>query len=143
MSRPRVLVVDDNPDNLEYARAVLCEAYDLDLAVSGAAALALARSRPPALVVLDISLPDRDGWSILGELRRDPTTAHLPVVACTAHALGGERERTLQAGFDAYLSKPYRARELLELVRSFVGEGQPGPEGERWELAPDPQEEPA
>ena len=87
-------------------------------------------------MLLDVSLPRRDGWSILAELRRDPETAALPVVACTAHAMSGDRERALLAGFDGYLSKPFRPGELLELVASFIGPGQPDPNArDAWSLS--------
>lgn len=136
--RPRVLVVDDNADNREYAREVLAEGYEVALAGSGSAALGLVSARSgglPQLVLLDVSLPRRDGWSILAELRRDPETAALPVVACTAHAMSGDRERALRAGFDGYLSKPFRPAELLELVASFIGPGEPDPAAaDAWSL---------
>lgn len=120
--RPLVLIVDDNPDNLEYAAQVLGDAYEVELAPSGTAAVMVSK-RAPDLVLLDISLPRRDGFEVLGDLRADPTTRDVPIVACTAHAICGDRERILGRGFDAYLSKPYRPRELLGVVDRFLGPG--------------------
>lgn len=122
--RPMVLIVDDNPDNREYASQVLADRYDVGLAGSGSTAVDLVRHpRAPDLVLLDISLPRRDGFQVLKDLRADPVTARVPIVACTAHAMVGDRETGLQAGFDGYLAKPYRPAELLRLVCRFLGQG--------------------
>lgn len=126
MSRPRVLIVDDNPDNLEYAAQVLEDVYRVEVATSGTAGLAEAGKCPPELILLDISLPRRDGWAILRELRRDPVLRDVPVVACTANLLAAEAATERPSSrFDAYLFKPYRPRELRSLVAAFVGPGEP------------------
>lgn len=140
--RPRVLVVDDNPDNCDYARVVLEERYEVQVAGSGSGALARAASAVPDLMLLDLSLPHRDGFAILAELRGQPSMSRVIVVACTAHALSGDRDRTVGAGFDAYLAKPYRPRELLDLVAAFIGPGVPHTDRGGWDLLEPPAEGP-
>lgn len=126
-TRPLVLVIDDNADNLQYTQQVLEGSYDVQVAGSGSSAFGLVRGggRHPDLVVLDIAMPRRDGFGVLTDLRGDPATARIPILACTAHSMRGDRERALAAGFDGYLTKPFRSRDLLALVVSFVGPGEP------------------
>lgn len=102
----RIALVEDNADNRLLVRAILEDLYDIDEYEAGAEALAgLARSTP-ALVLLDISLPAMDGTEVLRRLRGDPALRELPVVALTAHAMTGDREKYLGMGFDAYVTKP-------------------------------------
>jgi CheY-like chemotaxis protein len=105
MSR-RIAVVEDNADNRLLLQALLAERYALDEYEDGAAALAGIPAAPPELVLLDISLPGMDGPEVLRRLREDPRLATLPVIALTAHAMAGDRDRYLAAGFDGYLTKP-------------------------------------
>lgn len=101
-----VAVVEDNADNRLLLQALLGDAYTLVEFESGSDALAaFARSRPD-LVLLDISLPGMDGTEILQRIRADATLRTLPVIALTAHAMAGDREKYLAAGFDDYLTKP-------------------------------------
>jgi two-component system, cell cycle response regulator DivK len=86
-------------------------------ATSGADAVELAAEHVPDLVLMDIQLPDIDGVEALGRLRADVRTAPIPVLAVTAQAMLGDRERFLEAGFDGYISKPVDIRELIETVR--------------------------
>jgi CheY-like chemotaxis protein len=102
----RLAVVEDNPDNRLLVRAMLGDAYDITEYASGPEALVGLRSTPADLVLLDISLPGMDGIEVLRRLRADPATAQLPVLALTAHAMAGDRERFLALGFDDYLTKP-------------------------------------
>ena len=90
-------------------------------AATGSQALDLARERRPDLVLMDIRLPDIDGVEALSRLRADDRTASIPVLAVTAQAMQGDRERCLAAGFDGYLSKPIDVGELLEAVRRHCG----------------------
>lgn len=121
MSRPRVLIVDDNPVNLELASLVLkSSGFEVDTADGAQSALkALAQQRPD-LVLLDIQMPHVDGLALLGQLRADPATAGLVVVAFTAYAMKGDRERLLAAGCDGYISKPIEVASLADQVRSFL-----------------------
>jgi CheY-like chemotaxis protein len=117
----KVLVVDDNQPSRELVVDIL---RPLSLAVveapDGAAALAAARDMKPDLVILDLSMPDMDGFAVLDELRQDPDFAGTPVVALTANAMPGERSKALQAGFADFLTKPVRSAELRRRVEAFL-----------------------
>lgn len=135
----RILVVDDNEHNREYARQVLAEQFEVEVAEDGVEALALIEAAPPDLVLLDLSMPRLDGWGVIRALRDDPTHAGLPIVACSAHAMRGDQERALAAGFDAYLTKPYRPNDLVQCLAPYVGAGatttvDDGWGGEGWSL---------
>ena len=118
MARERILVVEDNARNMKLFRDVLvAEGYHPLEATTGAQAVELAAERAPELVLMDIRLPDADGVRTLERLRADERTASIPVLAVTAQAMHGDRERFLAAGFDGYLSKPLNVVELIELVR--------------------------
>ena len=112
------LIVDDNELNLKLLRDVLrFEGYRTVQATTAASALALAADQPPDVVLMDIGLPDQSGVEALDGLRADPATRTTPVLAVTASAMVGDRERFIAAGFDDYLAKPIRTRELVERVR--------------------------
>ena len=103
---PVLAVVEDNADNRLLIQAILGDQYDLVEYENGADALTgIARSKPD-LVLLDISLPGMDGNEILQRIRRDQALRDLPVIALTAHAMSGDREKFLAAGFDDYITKP-------------------------------------
>ena len=107
MTAPRIAVVEDNADNRLLLQAILGDAYELAEFESGRAALeALDREPLPRLVLLDISLPEMSGVEVLRRIRADPRLRALPVIALTAHAMAGDRESYLAAGFDDYVSKP-------------------------------------
>lgn len=135
MSRPRVLIADDNEHNREYARQVLADAWTVLVAADGQAVLDLIARERPDLVLLDLSMPVLSGWEAARRLKADPGTATIPLVACTAHAMAGDCERALATGFDGYLAKPYRPAELSECVESFLGPSAEG--GEEWALEGD------
>ena len=101
-----VAVVEDNPDNRLLLRALLGDRYDLVEFENGADALSAFALALPDLVLLDISLPGMDGNEILSRIRADERSRALPVVALTAHAMAGDREKFLNAGFDDYITKP-------------------------------------
>ena len=113
MTRRRIAVVEDNPDNRLLLEALLSELYLLDQYEDGPAALIGMALAPPELVLLDISLPEMDGPEVLKRLRTHPALARLPVIALTAHAMSGDRERFLALGFDGYLTKPILDEEVL------------------------------
>lgn len=106
MANPRLAVVEDNADNRLLLQAILGDRYDLIEYDNGAAALQGIASNRPDLVLLDISLPGMDGNEILQRIRKDVTLRALPVIALTAHAMAGDREKFLAAGFDDYITKP-------------------------------------
>lgn len=106
-------LVEDNADNRLLARAILEEHYTIVEYETGRAALAGLRAEPPALVLLDISLPELDGTDVLRQMRADPLLRDLPVIALTAHAMSGDRERYLELGFDGYVAKPIVDEQVL------------------------------
>lgn len=113
MSRRTVAVVEDSPDNRLLVQAILGELYDLVEYENGSDAVAGVLTSPPDLVLLDISLPGMDGNEVLARIRADERIRRLPVIALTAHAMSGDRERYLAAGFDDYISKPIVDENLL------------------------------
>jgi two-component system cell cycle response regulator DivK len=118
MAGERILVVEDNEKNMKLVRDVLvATGYRTLEAATGGRAFELAAEHSPDLVLMDIQLPDFDGVSVLGRLRADERTAGIPVLAVTAQAMHGDRERFLAAGFDGYVSKPLNIRELIGTVR--------------------------
>ena len=119
-----VLIVDDNDKNLRLARDVLRFAGFRTLEASSAAeGVRLAAVHVPDVILMDIRLPDMDGPAALVELRNEPRTADIPVVAVTSSAMMGDRERLLGAGFDGYLEKPISVKEFAVQVRSYLRPG--------------------
>jgi two-component system, cell cycle response regulator DivK len=120
MAGQRVLVVEDNEKNMKLFRDILqATGYDTLEATSGEEAVTLAAERVPALVLMDVQLPGIDGVEALQRLRANERTAAIPVLAVTAQAMQGDRERFLAAGFDGYLAKPVDVAELVGTVRSY------------------------
>jgi two-component system, cell cycle response regulator DivK len=118
MAGEQILVVEDNQLNMKLFRDVLrAKGYRTLEATTGARAVELATAQRPDLVLMDIQLPDIDGVEALGRLRADERTASTPVLALTAQAMRGDRERFLAAGFDGYVSKPVNIVELVGTVR--------------------------
>jgi len=113
MPKPTIAVIEDNADNRLLLTAILGDRYSIVEYENGPDALeGLAKSLPD-LVLLDISLPGMDGNEILAQIRRDGRMRHLPVIALTAHAMAGDRERFLDAGFNDYITKPIVDESLL------------------------------
>ena len=118
MTGERILVVEDNDKNMKLFRDVLvAKGYRTLEATTGSEAVDVASEHTPDLVLMDIRLPDLDGVQVLHRLRGNARTAAIPVLALTAQAMHGDRERFLAAGFDGYLSKPVDVRELIGTVR--------------------------
>lgn len=121
MTRAQVLVVEDNEKNMKLARDVLqASGYRVLEATTGAKAVELATEHEPDLVLMDIHLPDIDGVEAVGRLRADERTASIPVLALTAQAMRGDRERFLAEGFDGYLSKPIDVKTFSQEVARYV-----------------------
>lgn len=121
MSKGHILVVEDNLDNYELVRTILELAdYDTFLAVNGRDGVTASRKQKPDLILMDMSLPEMDGWHATKLIRQDPETAHIPMIALTVHTLPVDRKRALDAGVNAYLSKPYDAGQLIRLVESTL-----------------------
>ena len=124
MAGERILVVEDNQKNMKLFRDVLrATGYTTLEATTGEDAIELALSQEPALVLMDVQLPGIDGVEALERLRREERTASIPVLALTAQAMHGDRERFLQAGFDGYLSKPVDVVELIRTVQEHCDRG--------------------
>jgi two-component system cell cycle response regulator DivK len=124
MSGEQILVVEDNQKNMKLFRDVLQSAgYETLEATTGGRAVELAADHRPGLVLMDVQLPDIDGLEALRRLRADERTAAIPVLAVTAQAMQGDRERFLAAGFDAYVSKPVNIVELIGTVKKHCGGG--------------------
>lgn len=121
--QPLVLVVDDNEDNLLLLTFVLEQLNCTFItAIDGQTALDLARRYQPALILLDIMLPDLDGFEVFSRLRQNPLTARIPVIAVTAMARPEDQERLLSAGCNEYVTKPYIVDDLEVLLRRYLGQ---------------------
>jgi two-component system cell cycle response regulator len=118
----RILIVEDNPENLELMRYLL-QAFGHEplVAADGLAGLAAARRDAPDLILCDIHMPGLDGHGVLAGLRRDPRLARIPVLAVTALAMIGDRGKLLAAGFDGYIGKPIEPEKFVAEVESFLG----------------------
>jgi two-component system, cell cycle response regulator DivK len=120
----RILVVEDNEKNMKLFRDVLqASGYETLEATTGEDAIELALGHEPALVLMDVQLPGIDGIAALAQLRGHERTASIPVLALTAQAMHGDRERFLEAGFDGYLSKPVDVIELVNAVKEHCDHG--------------------
>jgi two-component system cell cycle response regulator DivK len=117
LTGPKILLVEDNEKNMKLFRDVLQAAgYDTVEATTGGRAVELAIEHSPDLVLMDVQLPEIDGVEALGRLREDKRTASIPVLALTAQAMQGDRERFLAVGFDGYVSKPVDIVALVDTV---------------------------
>jgi len=121
MAGELILIVEDNARSRKLARDVLqYKGYQTVETETGEEALQLARTLHPALILMDIQLPGIDGIAALGQLRSDPATRAVPVIAVTASAMTHDRQKIMAAGFDAYQTKPINLREFLAAVDGAV-----------------------
>jgi len=121
MDKKKILVVEDNMDNYELVRVILEHGgYDVFLAVNGRDGVDAARLQKPDLILMDLGLPEMDGWTAAEKLKSDNATKSIPLYAITAHTLPRDRFRALQAGCDGYFTKPLIVENFLaELGRVF------------------------
>jgi len=120
MSR-RILVVEDHEDNRRILRDLLGHAgYEMIEAVTGEEGLALAESERPDLILMDIQLPGLDGYETTRRIKANPALSRIPIVAVTSYALSGDDRKALEAGCDAYVTKPFSPRALLAKIREYV-----------------------
>jgi two-component system cell cycle response regulator DivK len=127
MNDPRILIIDDSPANLKLLRVLLLtEGFRVTTATNAMEALASVAAEPPDLVLTDVQLPDLNGLDLARRLKADPRSAAVPVVAVTAYAMSGDKARALDAGCDAYVSKPIDTRALPGLLRSLLQAGGAG-----------------
>ena len=118
---PKILLVEDNEMNRDMlSRRLQRRGYDVLLAVDGEQGVAMAQGESPDLVLMDMSLPVLDGWEATRQLKAIPATRGIPVIALTAHALSGEREKALQAGCDDFDTKPIELPRLLEKIEALL-----------------------
>jgi len=117
----KILIVEDNDDNRELVVKVLKnKGYTMVEAADGEAAIERAIAEKPDLILLDISLPKLDGYEVAKKLKGMEEFEEIPIVAFTAHAMKGDREKVIVAGFEGYISKPVNIRELPDQIRSFI-----------------------
>jgi CheY-like chemotaxis protein len=118
----RILLVEDNQLNRDMlSRRLIHRGYEVEIAVDGKEGLQMAGTVSPDLILLDLSLPEMDGWEVLKNLKQDPQMKGIPVVALTAHALVSDRNRALDAGFDEYDIKPVEMPRLLKKMEILLG----------------------
>lgn len=126
MPKPKVLIVEDNELSRDMlSRRLRRKGYEVLVAVDGSEGVSMVKQERPDIVLMDLSLPDMDGWYATRVLKEDQATAAIPVIALTAHAMSGDREKALEAGCDDYDTKPIDLRRLLSKMNRFV----PDPEG--------------
>jgi two-component system cell cycle response regulator DivK len=118
---PTILLVEDNEMNRDMlSRRLERAGYRVIVAVDGPRGIAAARTEAPDLILMDMSLPEIDGWEAASHLKQDPATSRIPVIALTAHAMVSDRERALKAGCDDYDTKPVDFARLLEKMTSIL-----------------------
>lgn len=118
----KILVVEDNPDNRILITDVLTSLdYETVVAIDGEEGVQMATDEVPDLILMDLSLPKMDGWTATRQIKSNPDLSHIPIIALTAHAMVGDRERALEAGCDDYISKPIDLRELANKLQEYIG----------------------
>jgi two-component system cell cycle response regulator DivK len=123
---PLILLAEDDATMQKMALKVLrSRGFSVELAPNGRDAVAMAARLRPALILMDLSLPEMNGWEATRALKANPQLARIPVVAITAHAMVGDRESALAAGCSECLTKPYEISDLVALVERYVGPAQP------------------
>lgn len=112
-----VLIVDDEPDNLKVANTILSfKGATVHIAENGVQGLEVMQQVDPLFILLDISMPQMNGWDMIKAIRDMPDYAEIPVIALTAHAMAGDKERAMAEGFDGYITKPFRMATFLDLI---------------------------
>jgi len=119
--KEKILIVEDNPLNMRLLEMVLrARNYTLLKATDGKEALDMAMREQPDLIIMDMQLPKMNGLEVTRKLREMPAFNHTPIIAVTASAMKGDREKLLEAGCDAYLSKPINTRQLPEMIAEML-----------------------
>jgi CheY-like chemotaxis protein len=122
MSKGRILVVEDNMDTYELVRFILEKnGYDTFLAMNGRDGVNAATKQLPDLIIMDLAMPEMDGWTATRLIKNDVRTESIPLIALTAHALPGDRQRAIDSGCDEYITKPMDLLDLVESVDHFLG----------------------
>jgi two-component system, cell cycle response regulator DivK len=117
----RILVIEDNEDNLSLMRLLLERAnYEVLSAANGFKGLEVARAEQPDLILLDLAMPEIDGWEVARELKSDIVTNNIPIIAVTAHALPKDREQAFEAGCNAFIVKPFSVAKLINEIENLL-----------------------
>ncbi len=117
----KILVVEDNPDNRILISDLLSSLdYEVVIAVDGEEGVKAAADNTPDLILMDLSLPVIDGWTATTQIKENKDLQHIPIIALTAHAMLGDRERAIEAGCDDYIPKPIDLRELVNKLRQYL-----------------------
>jgi CheY-like chemotaxis protein len=120
----KVLLVEDNEMNRDMlSRRLIKKGYTVTIAVDGLEAVARASSDGPDLILMDMSLPEIDGWEATRRIKAEPNTRDIPIIALTAHAMSGDREKAIEAGCDEFDTKPVDMKRLLEKMSAILATG--------------------
>jgi two-component system cell cycle response regulator DivK len=119
---PRILLVEDNELNRDMlSRRLTKRGYEVSIALDGIEGVEKARTSRPDLVLMDMSLPLKDGWEATADLKNDPATSHIPIIGLSAHAMDGDRDKALKAGCNDYDTKPVELDRLLGKIEALIG----------------------
>lgn len=119
---PKILLVEDNEPNRDMlSRRLIKKGYEIVMATDGESSVALAVSLKPDLILMDMSLPIMDGWEATRHIKAHPETGNIPIIALTAHAMGEDRQKALEAGCDEYDTKPIEFSRLMLKIAAFIG----------------------
>ena len=120
---PQILLVEDNEMNRDMlSRRLLRKGFEVIMAIDGDECMRVLSTASPDLVLIDINLPGRDGYELTREMKADSSTSSIPVIALTAHAMSGDREKSIAAGCDDYDTKPVDFKRLLGIIHGLIGE---------------------
>jgi two-component system cell cycle response regulator DivK len=118
-----VLIVDDEPDNLGVAQKVLSYGgADVHIARNGLEGLSVLERVKPTFILLDLSMPEMDGWEMFERARSLETLSDVPIIALTAHAMAGDKKRVMDAGFDGYIAKPFRINSFMDEIHRCLND---------------------
>ena len=120
IDKQTVLIVDDTPDNIQLLSALLRDQYRTKVAINGFKALEIAATAPrPDLILMDVMMPEMDGYETTQKIRREHKNSSLPIIAVTAKAMKGDRQKCIEAGASDYITKPLKIDQLLSLMRMW------------------------
>jgi len=120
--KTKILLVEDNEMNRDMlSRRLIRKEFDVDFALDGQQAVEMAAATRPDLILMDLSLPVMDGWEAIRQIKADEATKKIPIIALTAHAMSGDREKALNAGADEYDVKPIEMDRLLAKIQALIG----------------------
>ena len=120
-NKETILYVEDNQDNRKLVRRVLeADGYAVDEAENAQEALVYLNTKPPALILMDISMPDMDGYTLTTKIKAMPEFTKIPIIAMTANVMRGDRERSLEAGCDGYIQKPIDIDTLTQQIERYI-----------------------